>query len=70
MRFGPDTETHIVLTGRWIEPDFGKGVFIAVFPVILTDEILLETVASVPMENLVPVAVADSLSDDDEGWGC
>jgi hypothetical protein len=57
-----DTETHIVLTGRWTEADFGKGVFVAVFPVILTDEILLETVASVPVETLV--AVADSQSDD------
>jgi hypothetical protein len=28
-----DTESHVVLTGRWSEADYGKGVFIAVFPV-------------------------------------
>lgn len=58
-----DTKTHVVLTGRWTEPDFGKGVFIAVFPIKLRDELLLETVASMPVESHAPAAVAHSLSD-------
>jgi hypothetical protein len=28
-----DTPTHIVLTGRWSEADFGAGVFVAVLPI-------------------------------------
>jgi hypothetical protein len=28
-----DTRTHVVLTGRWNEAEFAKGVFIAVFPI-------------------------------------
>ncbi len=28
-----DTRTHVILTGRWAESNFGEGVFIAVFPV-------------------------------------
>jgi hypothetical protein len=31
-----------VLTSRWTETDFGKGVFIAVFPVKDAEQILLE----------------------------
>ncbi len=53
-----DTKTHVVLTGRWTEADFGKGVFIAVFPIKLTQEILLEDTAMIPVESRVPAAVA------------
>jgi hypothetical protein len=28
-----DTGTHVILTGRWTESDYGTGIFIAVFPV-------------------------------------
>ena len=28
-----ETNTHVVLTGRWAETDSGRGVFIAVFPI-------------------------------------
>lgn len=45
-----DTKTHVVLTGRWTEPDFGKGVFIAVFPISQGAEVLLEATASVGIE--------------------
>lgn len=55
-----DTKTHVVLTGRWSEVDFGKGVFIAVFPIKLSEEIFLEDTAMVPIESRVPVAVARS----------
>jgi hypothetical protein len=54
-----DTKTNVVLTGRWTETDFGKGVFIAVFPIKLAEEILLEDTAAVPVESHVP-AVACS----------
>jgi hypothetical protein len=55
-----DTKTHVVLTGRWTETDFGKGVFIAVFPINLTEEILLEDVANLPIESQLPASVARS----------
>jgi hypothetical protein len=53
-----DTKTHVVLTGRWTETDFGKGVFIAVFPVKLTEQVLLEDTAIMPVVMPAPVAVA------------
>jgi hypothetical protein len=55
-----DTKTHVVLTGRWTETDFGKGVFIAAFPVKQTEQILLEDTAILPVESHVPAAVARS----------
>jgi hypothetical protein len=66
-----DTETHVVLTGRWTESDFGEGVFIAVFPIKLSDEILLGTVVSLPVEGQVTAAVAQSVGKDlasTKGW--
>ena len=48
-----DTLNHVVLTGRWTETDFGKGVFIAVFPIKEGLEILLETAATIPIETVV-----------------
>ena len=53
-----DTQTHVVLTGRWIEADVGKGVFIAVFPIKQGVEILLEDMATVPIESQPSAAVA------------
>jgi len=49
-----DTQNHIVLTGRWTETDFGKGVFVAVLPIERRSAILLETAASVPVESHAP----------------
>jgi hypothetical protein len=56
-----ETKTHVVLTGRWMENDFGQGVFIAVFPIKQSEQILLEDMAKLPMMEIpVPVAVARS----------
>ncbi len=54
-----DTQSHVVLTGRWSETDFGTGVFIAVLPIKQSEEILLETAATVPVETAVPEMVAN-----------
>ena len=53
-----DTQSHVILTGSWTETDAGKGVFIAVFPIKQGAEILLETAATVPVENEVPALVS------------
>ena len=37
-----DTQSHVILTGRWTETDAGKGLFIAVLPIKQGAEILLE----------------------------
>jgi len=49
-----DTQTHVVLTGRWTETDVGKGVFIAVFPIKQAVKVLRETAATVPLESVIP----------------
>jgi len=49
-----DTQTHVVLTGRWTEADVGKGVFIAVFPIKQVAKILVETAATVPLKRVIP----------------
>jgi hypothetical protein len=54
-----DTQSHVVLTGRWNETEAGKGVFIAVLPIKQGVEILLESAARVPLENQVPELVAN-----------
>jgi hypothetical protein len=53
-----DTQTHVVLTGRWTETDAGKGVFIAVLPINEGAEIFLESAAMVPLESHVPEVVS------------
>ena len=53
-----DTPTHIVLTGRWSETDFGTGMFVAVFPIKEGLAIFLETTATVPVESQVPQMVS------------
>ena len=50
-----DTQTHVVLTGRWTETDLGKGVFIAVLPFKEDSPVLIETTTTVPVESVVPV---------------
>ncbi len=55
-----DTQSHVVLTGRWTETDAGKGIFIAVLPVKQGAEVFLETAATVPVESAVPELVAKS----------
>lgn len=53
-----DTKTRVVLTGRWAETTFGKGVFIAVFPIKLSEVLLLEDAAKLPVETDVTAMVA------------
>jgi hypothetical protein len=53
-----DTKGHVVLTGRWTEPDLGSGVFIAVLPIKEDSPVLIETTATVPVESAVPEMVA------------
>ena len=55
-----DTQSHVVLTGRWSETDAGKGVFIAVLPIKQGVEVFLESAATVPVESAVPELVANS----------
>jgi len=54
------TKHHVVLTGRWTETDFGKGVFIAVFPIRQAEQMFLEDATKLPVESYVPTAVASS----------
>lgn len=54
-----DTQSHVVLTGRWTEKDTGKGVFIAVLPIKQSVEVFLESTATVPLESHVPELVAN-----------
>lgn len=60
-----DTKKHVILTGRWTETDFGKGVFIAIFPIKLKEEILLEGAVKIPIESRVPATVARPLREVD-----
>ena len=53
-----DTKTHVVLTGRWTEADFGKGVFLAVFPIKQAEKVFAEDTAKMPIGSFVPAAVA------------
>jgi hypothetical protein len=53
-----DTQTHVILTGRWTETDFGKGVFIAVLPVKQSAEVLLEMTTTVPVGVQMPELVS------------
>lgn len=55
-----DTLTHVILTGRWSETDFGNGVFIAVLPLKQDVKVLLESAVRVPVETAVPEFVANS----------
>ena len=52
--------THVVLTGRWSEIEFGNGVFIAVLPLKQAVVVPLDMSATVPVENTVPEMVAES----------
>lgn len=53
-----DIQTHVVLTGRWTQTGYGKGVFIAVFPVKHGVEVLLKTAATMPVESHIPELVS------------
>ena len=44
-----DTQSHILLTGRWADTNAGKGVFIAILPMKQAVEIVLESTATVPV---------------------
>jgi len=60
-----DTQTHVVLTGRWIKGDLGRGVFVAVLPIKEGAEILLEEVAAaVPVESSTVEVLAKAVSAD------
>lgn len=59
-----DTKTNVVLTGKWAESDFGKGVFVAVFPIKESAEILLEAAATIPVESSTVEVLAKAVSAD------
>ena len=44
-----DTPNHVVLTGRWTEPDFGRGVFILVLPIKEAEYIPVTKTEAVPV---------------------
>jgi hypothetical protein len=58
MRCGPTPKPTSSLTGRWSKTEFGKGVFVAVYPIGPGVAILLETAATVPLESQVPQIVS------------
>lgn len=56
-----ETRSHVIMTGRWFKgPANTTGVFIAVFPVNLADEIELEDTTMMPERTFVSVAIANS----------
>lgn len=51
-----DTQTHVVLTGRWTETDYGRGVFILVLPIKSSEQIREPLMEAVPVRSLTPVS--------------
>ena len=53
-----DTQTHVVLAGRWSRTEVGNGVFIAVLPLKQAVKVLLETSVAMPVTSTVPEMVS------------
>ncbi len=44
-----DTQTHVVLTGRWTEANYGRGMFILVLPIKTSEQIREPLMEAVPV---------------------
>jgi hypothetical protein len=44
-----DTQSHVVLTGRWTQTDYGRGVFILVLPIKQIEYIPVRKAEAVPL---------------------
>ena len=44
-----DTQSHVVLTGRWTQTDYGRGVFILVLPIKEAEYIPVTNTEAVPV---------------------
>jgi hypothetical protein len=44
-----DTSNHVVVTGRWTEPDHGRGVFVLVLPIKQAEYIPVTKTEAVPV---------------------
>jgi len=53
-----DTQSHVVLTGRWTQTDYGQGVFILVLPIKKGEEIPEPLMEAVPLPSETQVATA------------
>jgi len=44
-----DTQRHVIVTGRWMELDYGRGVFILVLPIKRAEYIPITKAEAVPV---------------------
>lgn len=61
-----DTQHHVILTDRWTETDYGRGVFILVLPIKKSEQTREPLMEAVPVGSGAPGAAAVAPS---HSWG-